>query len=216
MPENLRPAAVERLAADIRRRGVALTTGYVGTQFSLDVLAEAGLTDLVYSLLLRTEFPSWGYMFRHGGTTLWETWKGYEEVSGQIVAALQNHFGLGSICLFLFRRVAGIDAGMPRFETIVVRPALDARVKRGGGDYDSIVGRISTDWKMASNGHFTLEVTLPANTTAQVHLPARRNGRIEEGGRRSRVARVCECSVAVSTRPSLKCNRLAKSPSGAG
>src|SRR5204863_135895 len=44
----------------------------LGTQFSLDVLADLGYSDLAYSLLLRTEDPSWGYMIAHGATTMRE------------------------------------------------------------------------------------------------------------------------------------------------
>jgi len=50
----MREIAAQRLAAEIRGRGTALTTGIVGMQFCFDVLAEAGFTDLVYSLLLKT------------------------------------------------------------------------------------------------------------------------------------------------------------------
>ena len=178
LPEPLRKPAAERLAADVRTRGVSLTTGIIGTRFILDVLADAGFADLAYGLLLRTEFPSWGHMIENGATTIWENWSGV--LAGDRLS--RNHFALGSICAFLFRRIAGIDAATPGFESIVIRPALDSRVKEGGGDYDSVMGRISTDWKQLNDGSLVLAVTLPANATARIYLPAQRNARIEEGG----------------------------------
>ena len=60
---------------------------------------------------------------------------------------------------------------------------MDSSVPRGGGDYDSIVGRISTDWEILSGGGFTLSLTAPANTIAKVFLPAASPDRVREGGR---------------------------------
>lgn len=51
--------AVRHPVADIRRRGTLLSTGFLGTPYSLDVLADAGEIGLVYDLLLRTDYPSW-------------------------------------------------------------------------------------------------------------------------------------------------------------
>ncbi|MBI4166538.1 MAG: family 78 glycoside hydrolase catalytic domain [Acidobacteria bacterium] len=179
--DHLRAAAAERLVSDIRQRGIALSTGIMGTRFILDVLAEAGYNEIIYNLLLRTEHPSWGFMIANGATTMWEMWDG--DLQHLHNEGSHNHYALGSICGFLFRRLAGIDAATPGFETIVVRPVLDPRVKKGGGDYDSVMGRVSTDWTQGSDGSFTLEATIPANTTAHIHLPARRDSRIEEGGK---------------------------------
>src|SRR5262249_45214225 len=74
LPEDLPTAAVDAWAASIRNRGGALSTGILGTQFVLDVLAEAGMRDLAYDLLLRTEYPSWGFMIQNGATGIWEYW----------------------------------------------------------------------------------------------------------------------------------------------
>ena len=59
VPEAIRSKAAALLVADIRRRGGALSTGILGTQYLLDVLADAGYAHLAYGLLLRTEYPSW-------------------------------------------------------------------------------------------------------------------------------------------------------------
>jgi alpha-L-rhamnosidase len=183
LPEKTKRAAAAQLATDIRGRGVSLTTGILGTQFVLDVLADAGFADLTYDLLLRTEFPSWGHMIRRGATTIWESWSGELQDGDKIIQMSRNHYQLGSVCGFLFRRMAGIDAATPGFETIRIRPVLDARVKYGGADYDSVMGRVSTDWTQASDSRFTLDVIIPANATAYIHLPASRDSRIEEGRR---------------------------------
>jgi alpha-L-rhamnosidase len=169
LPEELRPAAAERLVADIIRRGKVLSTGFLGTPFSLDVLADMGRVDLVYDLLLRTEFPSWGYMVARGATTIWERWNGD---TGDIAMNSFNHYALGAVAGFLFRRIAGIDATEPGFRRIVVRPVLDPRLRRAGADYDSVLGRISTDWAWTPGERFELALTVPPSAAAEVRLPA--------------------------------------------
>ena len=169
VPEALRGAAAKRLTDDIEGRGGVLSTGFLGTPFSLDVLADAGRTDLVYDLLLRTEFPSWGYMIAKGATTIWERWNG--DV-GDVSMNSFNHYALGAVAGFLFRRIAGIDAAAPGFTEIDVRPVLDLRLRRAGADYDSVLGRISTDWVWNPGKAFRLSVAVPPNATARVRLPA--------------------------------------------
>ena len=48
--------------------------------------------------------------------------------------------------------------------------------------YDCIHGRIASAWKV-EGGRFELEVTIPANTTATVYVPARDAASITEGGK---------------------------------
>ncbi len=177
MPEALRAAAVDRLTADIARRGGVLSTGFLGTPFSLDVLADAGRTSLVYDLLLRTEFPSWGYMIAKGATTIWERWNGD---TGDVAMNSFNHYALGGVCGFLFRRIAGIDPMMPGFARFRVRPLLDSRVKRGGASFRSPMGLISSDWEQTEGG-FRLDLTVPPNAVAEVHLPAEPGQMVREG-----------------------------------
>ena len=177
VPRACRAAAAARLAHSIVRRGTLLSTGFLGTPYSLDVLADAGYTQLVYDLLLRTDFPSWGHMVSQGATTIWETWKGGKE---DLVSSF-NHYVLGAVCGFLFRRVAGIAPLEPGFRKIEVRPVLDPRVKTGGGVYDSVLGRISTEWQQEDTGGLSLDLTLPPNAMARVYLPAASTMAVTEG-----------------------------------
>jgi alpha-L-rhamnosidase len=173
VPTALRAAAAKHLTDEIEGRGGVLSTGFLGTPFSLDVLADIGRADLVYDLLLRTEFPSWGYMIAKGATTIWERWNG--DV-GDVAMNSFNHYAFGAVAGFLFRRVAGIDAAAPGFREIAVAPildpGLDPRVRRAGADYESVLGRISTDWTWTPGEAFELKLTVPPNAVAHVDLPA--------------------------------------------
>jgi alpha-L-rhamnosidase len=176
VPEAQRGAAAQHLVGEIEGRGGVLSTGFLGTPFSLDVLADIGRADLVYDLLLRTTFPSWGYMIAKGATTIWERWNGD---TGDVAMNSFNHYALGAVAGFLFRRVAGIEPAAPGFREITVAPVLDPRVRKAGADYDSVLGRISTDWTWAPGETFELSLTVPPNAVAHVALPAHLGGAAE-------------------------------------
>jgi len=183
LPEDLRAPAAAKLKTNIIKRGNLLTTGFLGTPFSLDALADAGESQLVYDLLLRTAYPSWGYMVVKGATTIWERWNGD---TGDVSMNSYNHYSLGAETGFIFRRIAGIDPVEAGFKTFRVDPVLDPRVKTGGAEYDAMPGRITTDWRMNRDGSFELQVSVPANTRAQVHLPTTTINGVREGGREAR------------------------------
>jgi alpha-L-rhamnosidase len=50
------------------------------------------------------------------------------------------------------------------------------------GEYDSIRGKIISDWKVV-DGQFQLNLTIPANTTATVNLPISDAAQVREGER---------------------------------
>lgn len=69
----------DALAEMIKACGSKLQTGFVGTPYLLHVLSSYGHTELAYTLLLRTEYPSWLYPVTKGATTVWEHWDGIME-----------------------------------------------------------------------------------------------------------------------------------------
>ncbi|MCW4462793.1 glycoside hydrolase family 78 protein [Sphingomonas sp. BT-65] len=179
VPERLRAAAAAKLVADIRRRGTLISTGFLGTPYSLDALADAGQEALVYDLLLRTALPSWGHMIAAGATTIWERWNA--DTSNAEMNSY-NHYALGAVNGFVFRRIAGIDPLAPGFARWRFDPVLDPRVPKGGARYDSPMGRIETAWELQAGGGFIARIHVPANTVAELHLPAGSEARVREGG----------------------------------
>ena len=167
VPQALRAKAAALLAADIRKRGTLLTTGFLGTPLALDALVDVGETQLAFDLLLRTEFPSWGYMARKGATTIWERWNGD---TGDVAMNSFNHYALGAVCGFLYRRVGGIEPVEPGFARFRVAPVFDARVPGISTKLVSVRGLIETRWAYQSSA-VTLELTVPTNSRADVVLP---------------------------------------------
>lgn len=179
LPAALRATAAERLAADIVRRGKLLSTGFLGTPYSLDVLADAGHSQLVYDLLLRTAFPSWGYMIAHNATTVWERWNG--DVGDRSMNSF-NHYALGAVAGFMFRRIAGIDALEPGFTRFRFDPIYDSRMPKAAGRFQSSVGAISTNWQRSVDS-LVVDIDIPANSRCELHLPAKTPGQVQESGR---------------------------------
>jgi alpha-L-rhamnosidase len=167
VPQALRAKAASLLATDIRRRGTLLTTGFLGTPLALDALVDVGETQLAFDLLLRTEFPSWGYMARKGATTIWERWNGD---TGDVAMNSFNHYALGAVCGFLYRRLGGIEPVEPGFARFRVNPVFDPRIPQASTKLASVRGMIETRWAYQSNAA-TLELTVPANSSADVILP---------------------------------------------
>jgi alpha-L-rhamnosidase len=180
-PAALEPALVDKLVKDIEARQWHLSTGFLGTPFLLFTLADHGRTDVAYRLLLNDTYPSWGYMLSKGATTWWERWNGD---TGDPAMNSYNHYAFGSVIAWVYRYAAGIDTlpSSPAFEEIVIHPHLDARMTSVRAEYDSVHGKIVSDWKGTPEGPFSLKVKIPANTSAKVFLPAIAGAHLTEGG----------------------------------
>jgi alpha-L-rhamnosidase len=180
-PDAMVPAVTNHLVEAIAARDGHLSTGFLGTPFLLFALADNGHADIAYRLLLSQSYPSWGYMLSKGATTWWERWN---SDTGDPAMNSYNHYAFGSVVAWVYRNVAGIDttAAAAGFKHIVVHPRLDPRITQAHGEYDSVFGRITTDWHGTASGPFSLDVTIPANTSATVYLPAIPHAQVRESG----------------------------------
>jgi alpha-L-rhamnosidase len=170
VPPEQRSAAGKHLADDIRGRGMKLSTGFLGTPYLLDVLVDVGQVDVAVALLLQAAYPSWGYMLAKGATTMWERWNG--DV-GDVGMNSYNHYAFGAVVGFMYRRLAGIAPAAPGFRRIEIAPIYDEKIGSVQARYESCVGRISTKVSGDSRGLTRLEVEIPPNCVAEVHLPGR-------------------------------------------
>ena len=95
-----------------------------------------------------------------------------------------NHYAFGSVVAWVYRSVAGIDTDVtsPGYREVVVHPRLDVRVTHARGEYESVYGKIVSDWSGTPTGPFSIKVTIPANTTAKVFLPAIANAHVSQDG----------------------------------
>ncbi len=82
----------------------------------------------------------------------------------------------------MFGTVAGIDTESPGYKRIIIRPQPGGGFSYAKASYKSIHGKIVSDWKIEGST-FTQNVTIPANTTATVYVPAKDAESVTEGGK---------------------------------
>lgn len=171
VPDSHRQKLVDLLVAEVDRKGGHLDTGILGTKYLLNVLLDNGRPDVAYRVASQTTYPSWGQWIQQGATTLWEAWDG---------TASRNHIMFGDISTWFYRAIAGIRPDAPGFSRIRIQPHVLGDLTWARAHYDSIHGRIRSEWKVA-DGRFHLDVTIPANTTATVYIPASGAEAVQEG-----------------------------------
>ncbi len=176
LSEALRPKAAQYLAEDVASHNDHLTTGFLGVSCLLPALSSEGRQDAAYRVFLQDTFPSWLFSVKQGATTIWERWDGWTPEKGFQDAGMNsfNHYSLGSCGEWMFDTVAGIglDPDQPGFKHIIIRPRPGGGLTHAEAAYDSVNGKISTQW-ILQDGNFSLRVTIPPNTTATVELPTK-------------------------------------------
>lgn len=179
----VRKHLADTLVADIRGRGNAFNCGEVGYRFLLKALAMEGRSDLIYDMNNQSSKPGYGYQIAHGATSLTEKWDASVGSFGS-----QNHFMSGQINEWFFNDLLGIGVESAGFRSFVVHPMVVGDLTWVKGAYRSVSGLISVSWTRKEKT-FCLEVTVPANTTATVHVPAADASQVTEGTRSARLAK---------------------------
>lgn len=174
VPPDRRDEVFANIKADLEEKG--LTAGDIGYRYLLLALADAGRSDIIYSMVNQSEKPGYGMMLAKGATSLTEAWDAFRSSS-------QNHFMLGQINEWFYRDLAGIqdDPTGPGFKKIVIKPVLTGDLDWVKGSYTSIRGKIATEWKRTGRA-LTLEVTIPANTSATINVPTAEAAAVLESG----------------------------------
>lgn len=176
---------IGQLTDNIRQKGNRLQTGFLGTAILLPTLTEIGRSDLSYTLLLQHANPSWLYSVDQGATTIWERWNSYtlESGFGDVGMNSFNHYAYGAVAAWMFGSMAGIsaDPSHPGFKRILIAPQPDCRLSVKTS-YDSAYGEITAESRYEDN-LWTYDCTLPANTTAEIRIPASSADRCRVNGK---------------------------------
>jgi alpha-L-rhamnosidase len=181
---ELAKQAAGYLVENIEARGGHLSTGFIGTKDLMLVLAKIGRNDVAYRLLHNDTFPSWGFSIKQGATSIWERWDGWTPEKGFQDPGMNSfaHYSFGAVYQWMVENIGGIREATPSYRTFVVAPQPGGKLNTARIGYDSVRGPIASAWTRDTNG-LTLEVTVPANTTATVRLPAADASAVTESGR---------------------------------
>ena len=164
--------AEEKLAFDvlvrmIEENGGFMDVGTLGAVALFDVLADHGRADLAYKMITRKEFPSYGWLVEQGGSSLWEDFRMGETTNGS-----KNHHFWGHVSAWFKKYLAGIrinPCGVSASD-INIQPNFLQSLDFASGCYDSVVGKVSVDWKRDGD-EIVLTLSYPQGANGFIILP---------------------------------------------
>jgi alpha-L-rhamnosidase len=166
VPDDMKLAVAANLARAVENADWHLDVGVLGAKAILNALSENGYADVAYRLAVQDSYPSWGWWVVNGATTFLENWdlEATRDIS-------DNHMMFGELAAWLYKGLAGLKADpmQPGFKHILLSPAFIGPDKFDVS-YNSASGLIETGWTRKGRV-YKYSVTIPANTTATLHLP---------------------------------------------
>ena len=172
----------DRLAYLARRDGYRISTGFVGTPLVTDALTHTGHHREAGRMLQQTECPSWLYPVTMGATTIWERWDSLLPDGtinpGEMTSF--NHYALGAVADWLHRSVGGLAPNEPGYRKLSIAPQPLPGLEWATTSHDTPYGRAAVAWRRNA-GSIEITATVPANTTADVHLPDGRTFEVGSG-----------------------------------
>jgi alpha-L-rhamnosidase len=172
VPANRVQACADRLADLVHARGDRLDTGFLSTPYLLDVLWDHGHRELARRLLWQDEQPSWLYQVDNGATTVWEAWDAISR-NGDVRPVSLNHYALGCIDDWLYRRIAGLRPTAPGYRQAVIEPDFDSGVADVSAHVGTPYGRLGIRWRRDANEAW-VEVEVPHGVSAELLLRGER------------------------------------------
>lgn len=180
----------------IERPAYSLMTGFIGTASISEALSDNGNHAQAYRLVQQKDYPSWLYSVVNGATSIWERLNSYtveNGFGGNNSMNSFNHYSFGAVASWMYNYSLGIQRHPDKaaFKEFVLKPTLDPdnRITFAKGYVDTMYGRISSEWRLVTGGldtgktKFSYKCTVPANTTATLHLPAKSLTQITESGK---------------------------------
>ncbi len=157
-------------------------TGLVGAQWLMRTLSDNGRSDLAYQIATQKTYPGWGYMVEKGATTIWELWNG--DTADPAMNSGNHVMQIGDLAVWMYEYLAGIrsDPEQPGFRHAIVHPYPAGDLTSVKASHQSLYGTLASSWKREAKT-FTLEVTVPPNTTATVWVPAKDAAQVTESGK---------------------------------
>ena len=158
-----------------------ISAGMVGSLYLFHALTENGRDDLAYAMLTKEDYPGWLHMVNSGATSLWEAWNG---------DGSYDHPTLGCVGFWLYQGLAGIkpDPSGPGYKKFVIKPSIVGDLTWVKCHYDSVHGRIESNWKRNGNS-ITVSVSIPVNTEARVFILSKLGSPIKQPGKKDIMAR---------------------------
>lgn len=162
-PDEYRDSVVASLLRDIEEKDYHLDTGMVGTKLLLPVLSDTGHADVAFRILTQESYPSWGFWLTKGTSS---TWEGYENTTRS-----RDHYFLGTYDEWLYKHIAGIRDMTDGYRTVTIKPEVFGDLTYANCSVDTVRGTLQSNWSFTANDTLTMDIVIPAGTTASIYLP---------------------------------------------
>ncbi len=164
LPEERRLDVINTLWQEIMVKYKGhINTGFVAARFFFEVLAENGMADVAYTVMNKTDFPSFGHWIAQGATVTWEQWNGKDS---------RNHPMFGGGLVWLYRYLTGlqIDENNPGYKHFIIKPILVNGLNNVSYSVKSPYGIVSST--VSHNDYeVNIDVVVPVGSTAKVIMP---------------------------------------------
>jgi alpha-L-rhamnosidase len=170
------PAAREqRVAAHVARLGMTNPPRTAGEV--LETLRLAGRGRDLLTRLTNARTPGWANLLARGATFTWEVWD-----PSDVIGDSMSHGWGANVLVEVQRGLLGLEPTGPGYATFAVAPPRDG-LPSASGRVPTPRGVIAINWRRGTGpGAWTLDLTVPANATATVRLPAVNAAHLTEGG----------------------------------
>lgn len=147
-----------------------------GAQYLLEALYQAGRPEAALDLMTSVQLRSWHNMIKVGSTITLEAWDDRYKPNQD-----WNHAWGAAPGNIVARYLLGVRPLEPGFSRVLIRP-MPAYLEQVSGKIPTIRGDIEVSVLNKPGVPFKLEVTIPANTTATVYVPAKDKDGVTESG----------------------------------
>lgn len=174
VPDENHQVVFNSLLDHLAKLNYHFDTGILGTPLLLKVLSANNRDDIAFKLMNQKDRPGFGYLMDSKNSTLWEQWNG---------GGSHTHPMFGSVVQWFYSALGGIkpdEAGMQHF-TIAPKPVGDVSYCKSS--YNSLFGKIRSEWKKTSSGNFEILIEVPINTSASFVLPDGKSIITDEAGK---------------------------------
>ncbi|EON96012.1 putative alpha-l-rhamnosidase protein [Phaeoacremonium minimum UCRPA7] len=168
--------------------GPHFSGGTIGLGPIVRALSAGNRDDLLWSALQQDDKPSYGYFMAstvanpNGFTTIGESWDRGSSKNHMILAQIDEWFHAG---------IAGIrpnsltTLSQTWEDQLVFHPKPVGDLENAAASYQTQHGEARSEWRITTDGAFTLSVTVPANTNAEVRVPGQNAVKVSPRAKRA-------------------------------
>ncbi len=164
VPEPLKEKVTASLYSEIlERRNGHFATGLVGLPILTQWANSNNASELMYKMMSKKDYPSYGYMLENGASTTWEHWRGER-------SRIHNCYNApGS---WFYQSIGGIQPleEYPGYKKFLLAPRPPEALSWAKVSKETPYGTILVEWHKEQD-LMVMQVSIPTGSTAKLKLP---------------------------------------------